>query len=371
MGRERRVALAALVAAIASLLSSATQFISVPAGMFVTAGAILILLIVRWDWIVKICRGTVLLAALVCMIALLTSGGVMYSASTLLRAQVTSTQQTSGGKKPGAKKPGAKKPGAKKPGAKKPGAKKPENPPPPPSPPPPDDWSDHCSALPGADTPALAETFRRLYLGEPALENVTPPPGAKSGGCTGPTTVYGDDLAFVTGMGEDGTMKSLGLISKIYGVAMFLAPAARRVREMIKRYRDLGGWPRTLAGHGDYYGIKTPFGTGILMRSAPVLDNGSGRTQGYVWLPPAAASLWIQATRLHGSWLWARFGGIEKNGEERIKFVSNLETNQTIATIFVDRKTGTARKAGQISSGSTQGPDISQDEVQSYAKGAR
>jgi hypothetical protein len=179
-------------------------------------------------------------------------------------------------------------------------------------------------------------------------------------------TVSFPGFAYAEGKDEAGTLKSIAIVSERYGPAIFLAPAAKRVLQMIERYRDVGGWPRTRAGHGDYYGVETPYGTSIMMRPAPIWDDGSGRTRGYVVLLPAAATLWMDAVRRFGSWLWALPGGTV-HGKQRITFVANLQTNRIVGTIFVNRTSGEARVAGQRSSGSTYGRDLVQGQVEAFA----
>lgn len=235
-------------------------------------------------------------------------------------------------------------------------------------------WADVCGSEPGYDAPSWAKTkLRALYLGGSTDRNAGAAPGA-SAGCTGPTLIArGGDGKLVYTVAKDASdsVRSVATVSKDFGSAIFLAPAAERVLGLIRTHHDIGGWPRTAAGRGDYYGVTTAEGTAILMRSGPVIDNGSGDVHGYVLLRPTAASLWMKAMRQHGSWLWAVPGGIQRNGEERIKLVDNLQTNEIVATIFVDRTAGTARVAGERPRGSTHGDDLSQHEVESYASRAQ
>lgn len=223
---------------------------------------------------------------------------------------------------------------------------------------------------PGANAKDFAaDQLYRLYLG-PQLPNTDPPPGADDGGCTGPTfsTPGNEDrFAYVIGADVNRKIKSVAVVSKRFGVGIFLAPAAKPVIGLIRRYGDLGGWPRTNVGRGDYYGVPTPNGTAILSRSVKVIDDGSGHAERYVLMLPAAAALWLDAMRRYRRWLYALPGGTVRGGKTRIRLVADLETNELVEAIIIDSKRGHAHVRGQPSSRRRSGDDMDQDEIEKYA----
>lgn len=378
--RRRRAAGRGDLVALATVATAVAALVSTPAGVLAGVGATLVMLLIRRPNLRELFGGlgvtVIAVAIIVCTLA-----GMSYLAIAALQHGSSSSQdQEDWVEEEGANKRGgaSQKESARETagGAKKDDRGKTErgtgredlvDPPSRPQ----TKWSDLCPLLPGADAPGFAaEQLKRLYLG-PQLDNADPPPGAEQGGCTGLTTVIDGHFAFLEGKDDTGALKSVAVVSKLFGPAIFLAPAAKRVRKLIDRYRDIGGWLRTRVGRGgDYYGVRSPLGTCILMRPAPVLADGSGRTQGYVVLPPAAATLWMQTMRRYGSWLWALPGGLS-NGKQRIRLVSNLQSTTVVETLFVDHKTDTARVASQRSWRSAYGVDLDQDEVKRFAAGAR
>jgi hypothetical protein len=336
--------------AVAALLTGVSMLLSSRPGMIIGAASIAVIVLLARTRLMSACG--LGLTVIIMLIGGSAAGGVGYVA--LVDDDKTEQPNVVAPLPPPIGKPN-----------RKPKPKPKPTPKPEPSPTPKREWADECPWEPGAGAPEYArEPMKKLYLG-PRLSSVDPPPGAGEGGCTGLTTTY-PGFAFTEGRDEGGTLKSVAVVSKSYGPAIFIAPAAKPVRALINRYKNIGGWLRTPAGHGDYYGVKSPYGTCILMRPAPVRDDGSGRTQGYAVLLPAAASLWMDAMRKHGSWLWA-IPRDTVHGKLRIKLVSNLQTNKLVDTIFVNLATGEARLAGEPWSGSTYGRDLSQSEVQSFA----
>ena len=207
--------------------------------------------------------------------------------------------------------------------------------------------------------------LRALYLGGSAERGSDSAPGAAAG-CTGQTLFSKGDqdgFAYVIGTDSSGSMLSVGTTSKRFGSAIFLAPAAKPVHRLLSTYLDIGGWPRTAVGHGDYYGITTPKGTAILMR--PSVVRSDGRAKPYVTLTPAAAALWLKAMHDASAWLWPIPGGTI-NGKQRIKLLSNLATNTAVGTIFIDSQTGRARLASH-NAWHDSGQRIDRAEIQSLA----
>jgi len=347
------VALASALAPVA-----AGTWISTPAGMIVGAGAGLTLLVLGWPSLRT--RGLAV-ALTVVAIGVVTALGLAVAATVTLHDSSPVAPQPS--PPPVAPQPPPVAPPAPVPPAPEP--KRPQRP---------RNllWDETCASKPGAGAPDFAaKTLYRLLLG-PALPNVDPPPGVDDGGCTGhslTTSGNRDTFAYVVGADNNGSVKSIAIVSRRFGPAIFLAPAATRIRDLIKRYLDIGGWPRTDVGHGDYYGVKTPFGTAILMRPTKVIDDGSGLLERYVVLLPTAATLWLESMRRHGSWLYALRGRLV-HGERRIRLVASLETEKLVEVILVTSKTGTARLAGRRSSSRRFGEDMKQAEVEAYVRRA-
>lgn len=235
-----------------------------------------------------------------------------------------------------------------------------------------DEWADGCTWDPAADAKEFAaDLLHRLYLG-PQLPNADPAPGA-GGGCTGQafsTPGKEDRFAYVIGTDANAQIKSVAVVSKQFGIGIFLAPAAKPILGLIGRYGELGGWPRTDVGRGDYYGVRTPNGTAILMRYVKVIDDGRGRAEPYVLMLPAAAALWLDAMRRHGKWLYVRPGGTVRGGKTRLRLVANLSTNKLVEAIIIDPKQGLAHVQGKRSSLRHWGYDMHQDEVEKYAHAA-
>ena len=208
-------------------------------------------------------------------------------------------------------------------------------------------WADVCRTEPGEDAPSWAKThLRALYLGGSAARSTDPAPGA-SGGCTGRTLIPrgGDgNLVYTIAVDESGSMSSVATVSKRFGPAIFMAPAAEPTFQLLRTYLDIGGWARTPVGHGDFYGVTTPKGTAILVRPNIMRGDGSRQAEPYVTLMPAAAARWMKAMDDASSWLWAVPDGTV-NGKQRIRLVANLATSTAVDTIFIDPATGRARLA--------------------------
>jgi hypothetical protein len=239
-------------------------------------------------------------------------------------------------------------------------------------------WATICPSDPGESSPAWArDNLHALYLGGMKL-NADPPPGI-TGGCTGPPIFplgRNGGVVYVEGRDPDdpdGEIKSVAIVSKRFGSAIFIDTAAKPALRLIKMYRDIGGMPRMNAGDGQVYGVKTALGgPAILMRPGTVRGDGSGEAQDYLVLRPAAAALWWRAMEEHRTWLWA-LPGKPLNGKRRIHLVANLITREVVKTILFDRKTGLARLGTDRSSRRWLGPvgaPINQQELESYAKTA-
>jgi hypothetical protein len=230
------------------------------------------------------------------------------------------------------------------------------------------EWADSCPSDPGLRAPRWArDRLHALYLGGMRL-NADPPPGI-TGGCTGPPIFpsgHDEGFVYVEGRDSDGELKSVAVVSKLYGSGLFIAPAAKSALALIKMFHDIGGMRRTNAGDGQVYGVKTPLGTAILMRSGTMLGDGSGRAQDYLMLRPAAAALWWRAVQDYGSWLWALSGG-KVDGKQRIVLMANLLTRARVKTIVFDPATGSARFDRSSRWCGPEGIAINQEQLESYA----
>ena len=197
-----------------------------------------------------------------------------------------------------------------------------------------------------------------------------PPPGAIEGGCTGPTYApFGRDGDFVYLVGTDvvtGRVKSVATVSRRFGAAIFIAPAAEQILRLIAMFGDIGGFARMKAGNGDLYAVRTPVGTVILARPTTVRGDGSGFAQPYTMLLPAAATVWLQAVRSHGSWLWP-MPGVRDGDRVRFQLVDDLATGTSSGSILLDPMTNRARLARGGTWGGPFGIDISEGELAAWA----
>lgn len=225
----------------------------------------------------------------------------------------------------------------------------------------PSTWEQLCGADPGAGAPEFAaRLLHQLYLG-PQLPNLGPPPGAIDGGCTTrPFSPPGYENAVVYTKGYAGaTLKSLALVSRRWGPAIFLSPSATIVDGLIERYRDVGGWPRTDAGEGDYYGVTTGFGTVILVRPSKSGD--------YVLLLPATATLWLDSMRRCNCWLWPVPADVV-NGKRRIRLVREPDAATAVNVIFVDSDKGSSRLGHEKASRTDYGYMMQRAEIETFAR---
>jgi hypothetical protein len=174
------------------------------------------------------------------------------------------------------------------------------------------DEGDRCRFDPGLSIPDWARRdLYALYYGGKDLD-ATAPPGTDVGGCPGKVFVLPTPegiFVYTIGRGEDGEIISVAVTSKEGEAAIFLAPAAQRVIELIHGGGlPLGGYPRVdVIGEGregDMAPITTPRGTIILVRTNKVLPGSSEYASPYLELPVTVAAAWTAAMRAEGSWLW-------------------------------------------------------------------
>ena len=171
-------------------------------------------------------------------------------------------------------------------------------------------WASMCGPLPGSDAPAWAQPlFLALYLGSNG-------PGAKAG-CTGATQYVVGDSSFAYLIGyENGSVKSVAVVTEqteAYPPALFMAPAAEPVLELIRTEGAVGGTGRLNAAVGDLYLVYEASGTMALTRA-----NKDGA---YTVVPPAVVDEWFADMTLRDEWLWpVREADDPQTGNERFRF---------------------------------------------------
>lgn len=233
-------------------------------------------------------------------------------------------------------------------------------------------WDLDCRWRPGAhpDDGDVIEDERRLldalYLGGPGVDpaKVDDPPGA-AGGCTGPVHVSKEGrtrFVYVIGRDKDEKILSVAVVSRQFGPAMFIAPAAKPVLDLIAIYHDIGGMRRIDAGSGQIYGVPTPFGTALLVRPTVVQAGPSRLAVPYVALVPGAVSAWFKIMDDLRIWLWPIAAGSE-GAASRINLVSNLAMGEARSAIFVDPVKHRARVSGQTSMAGPFGAPITAAEL--------
>lgn len=172
-------------------------------------------------------------------------------------------------------------------------------------------WESECGPLPGFDAPEWARTFFvELYLGK------NTGPGARAG-CTGATQYVpgSDGFAYLIGY-EDGVVRSVAVVSKdtaAYPPALFMAPAAELVLDLIHRDGVVGGTGRLDAASGDLYLAYGRRGTTALTRTT---KNGA-----YSAVPPAVVDEWFADMTVRNQWLWpVQESNDPTTGYERFRF---------------------------------------------------
>lgn len=170
---------------------------------------------------------------------------------------------------------------------------------------------DSCPPPRGSVGEQTEAEIQELYTGEavidgqkttryPLPERTGPAPGRREGECTKEFHEQITPLGtFVWAWGqnsEDGEVMSIAVDSKVYGPAVFLAPAAQQVRRLIAHFGIVGGIRRYEAGTGDFYPVRTPAGTFLLIRRE--------KSEEYELLPPEAAQKWAQAIKPAHGFLW-------------------------------------------------------------------
>lgn len=175
-------------------------------------------------------------------------------------------------------------------------------------------WNGECPRKPENTAPFQYEIeIKELYTGEepgpqspvryPLPPSTGPAPGRKAAGCTKEFNETMSSVGpFVWAWGQNpdtGRALSIAVDSEQYGPAIFLAPATGPVRRLIRRFEAVGGIRRFAAGTGDFYPVRTPIGTFILIRR----ENGSEEDE-YQELAPVVAQAWVQAMKKARAFLW-------------------------------------------------------------------
>lgn len=217
------------------------------------------------------------------------------------------------------------------------------------------EWDDVCPANPGTDAPSWAAAeLDSLYLG-PADDNAPPeqvgPPGA-DGGCTGHVVVPDPSMRFAYVRGTDpvtGRLISVAVASDdVFPPALFMAPAAHPVLDIIRDQRPLGGSPRYRVRHGDFQLAWTTVGTTAFVRATVwTEDAGPRRAQPYTQLPPAATDAWLDAMRATGSWLWP--SATSDGSNTHIRLLNDAIAGREVATIdYTDARGNAQLRQGSL-----------------------
>ena len=187
-----------------------------------------------------------------------------------------------------------------------------------------------------------------LYYGGEGLD-ATAPPGTDIGGC--PSEVFvlpapEGPFVYAVGRGEEGEVITVAVTSRHGRPAIFLAPAAQRVIELIgEGVVPLGGYPRVdVMGdgrEGDMVPITTPEGTIVLVRSRKVLVDMPEYASPYLELPVAVAAAWTAAMCGEGDWLWP-LEPRQSEGVTVYRFSRNADGQGPQVSIVYDPEEATA-----------------------------
>lgn len=205
-----------------------------------------------------------------------------------------------------------------------------------------------CRRMPGDGAPDWAKSeLNALYVGGLEL-NATPPPGRRAGGCSDgavvPARTHGT-FVYAVARGLDGAILSVAVNSLRFGPAIFLAPAAQRVLELIEAGEmPIGGYPRVDAGDGDMVPILTLDGTIVLVRPAKHLPERPRYASPYVELAPTVAAAWTAAMNEVDSWLWPIRPTVARGVATFDLLRGPAAGGEELFEVFHDRHTGIARR---------------------------
>ena len=206
---------------------------------------------------------------------------------------------------------------------------------------------DDCRFQPGDGAPAWAKAdLYALYFGGLEAE-VTKPPGTDIGGCVGLAIVppgLKNEFVYAIGRNVDGELRSVALVSTKYGPAIFLAPAAQQVLELLEKgVMPIGGYPTEDVLRGDIAPILTPDGTVVLARAEKHLPGNERYATPYVKLEPTAAAAWVGVMREEGMWLWP-LGPRSVDGLQVFDLSRDAAGHDIAASVTFDPESGVAKR---------------------------
>ena len=165
-------------------------------------------------------------------------------------------------------------------------------------------------------------------------------PGTAEAGCPIRPVRVDDDYVFQVGKSETGDVKGVAVASRKWGRAIFIAPAAGPVLDLIVRGELVGGTGRRDRGDGDFYLLYTGDGTRALVRSRKTALGRPSDTQRYLVLPPVVAEWWAERMKQRDRWLWPRQGHKRRDGTTTFRF-HNIE-DKLVARLRYEASTDTA-----------------------------
>jgi hypothetical protein len=182
----------------------------------------------------------------------------------------------------------------------------------------------------------VIDDITQLYLGGLGPE-FADAPGTVVAGCPGnlrlARTRYG---LFASAFGETPTSSqalSVAVDSRRFGAALFLAPAVEPVERLIQRFGAVGGMHRFDAGSGQFYPVRTPSGTYILIRREPGAEQAA---KAYTLVPPAVAQSWSAAVMRSREFLWPVPAHNSSNGATKFDFYSDSVPSHVAYTFAYD-----------------------------------
>lgn len=209
------------------------------------------------------------------------------------------------------------------------------------------DATGSCPFLPAYGAPRWAgDILNALYFGGRAL-NANPAPGNDIGGCTGKAIVIPTEagaLVYTIGRNGLGETRSVAVVSRLFGPAIFLAPAAQRVLDLIERgHAPLGGYPTEDAAGGDVTAVTTEEGTFVFVRDEKHVPGQPKVAEPYIELPPTVASAWMGAMHETDSWLWP-LAPRSWEGVTSFPLAADSAAEEGEFTVTYERGSGAARR---------------------------
>jgi hypothetical protein len=233
------------------------------------------------------------------------------------------------------------------------------------------DWSSRCLHLPGFGAPEWAQPYlNALYLGGMDLHANSPP--GTAGGCTARAispTAEGGSFVYTVGRGAEDEVLSLATVSRRFGPAIFLAPAAKYALALIEHGRGpVGGLPTITAANGDVSAIMTELGTFALVRPEEHIPGEPNLAAQYVELPPAVSTAWMSAQREVGHWLWPRL--TKRTGAGETFLLATQPAGERGLSVDYEPATGDARRAAVSVPYEEPSPELNEAELSRFARTA-